>query len=293
MASIFLMSDTAKIEISPELGGSILAYDAKLHGKFVPILRNSHQARSVLESSCFPLVPYSNRIKHGLLNWQEKNYKLSLNHLPEKHSIHGHGWQLPWKVINKTDTSVTLEYDYQKAEWPFSYNARQVFTLKDSSLNIELSLVNHSTNQMPAGLGLHPYFSSTKKTSLKCSVKRMWAVDNESMPTILGVAPKALANSEGLLIPNSNLDNVFTGFSGNAIITWPEWKAKADITSSPNCKFIVVYSPQGQSYFCLEPVTHITDAINMSNEGVDNTGVVTLNPQEKMTVSMCISPKEI
>jgi len=292
MASIFLISDTAKIEISPELGGSILAYDAKLHDKFLPILRNSHQTRTVLESSCFPLVPYSNRIKHGEFNWQDKSYKLPLNHLPEKHSIHGHGWQLPWEIVHQSDKSLTLEYHYQAAEWPFTYSAQQVFTLKESSLNIELTLVNHSQSKMPAGLGLHPYFSLTNETSLKCSVESMWAVDNESMPTTSGKAPKELASSEGLLISKSHLDNVFTGFSGAAIITWPEWKAKADITSSSNCKFIVVYSPEGQSYFCLEPVTHSTDAINMSNDGVNSTGIMTLKPREKMTVSMCISPKE-
>jgi aldose 1-epimerase len=292
MTTIFLNSDIARIEISPELGGAILVYDAKLHNKFVPILRNSRNAESVLNSSCFPLVPYSNRIKHGLLNWQEKSSQLPLNHLPEKHSIHGHGWQLPWKVIHKNETSLTLEYNYKKAEWPFSYSARQVFTLKGSALNIELSLVNHSTSQMPAGLGLHPYFSLTKETSLTCSVDKMWAVNDESMPTTLGDAPTALASSEGLLITNSKLDNVLTGFSGAATVVWPEWRAEADITTSSNCKFIVVYSPKDQHYFCFEPVTHITDAINMSNNGVKNTGVMILNPKERITISMCITPKE-
>lgn len=292
MASIFLKSDIAQVEISPELGGAILAYDAKLHNSFVPILRNSNNAKSVLGSSCFPLVPYSNRIKYGLLNWQEKSSQLPLNHLPEKHSIHGHGWQLPWKVIHQTDTNLTLEYHYQQAEWPFSYSAQQVFTLKGSALNIALSLMNNSKSQMPAGLGLHPYFSLTKKTSLKCSVEQMWAVDDESMPTTLIGAPKSLAKSEGLLITNSNLDNVFTGFSAAATIVWPEWKAKADITTSSNCKFIVIYSPKNQNYFCFEPVTHSTDAINMSNNGIDNTGIMTLNPQERMTISMSITPKE-
>jgi len=292
MASIFLNSNVAKIEISPELGGSILAYDAKLHNKFVPIFRKSNNARTVLGSSYFPLVPYSNRIKYGLLNWQEKSCQLPLNHLPEKHSIHGHGWQLPWKVIHQTDTHLTLEYHYQTAEWPFSYSAQQVFTLRGSALRTELSLVNNATSQMPAGLGFHPYFSLTKETSLKCNVEKMWAVDDESMPTSLVNPPKNLTRSDGLLITNSNLDNVFTGFSGAATIVWPEWKARADITTSSNCKFIVVYSPKDQNYFCFEPVTHTTDAINRSNSGINNTGIMTLNPQEKITISMSITPKE-
>jgi aldose 1-epimerase len=293
MTSLFLANTDTKVEISPELGGAILAYDVKLHNQFVPILRNSNKANSVLESSCFPLVPYSNRIKHGHFNWQEKSIRLPLNHLPEKHSIHGHGWQLPWEVTQQTDSSLTIQYHYQTAEWPFSYSAKQVFTLKESSLNIELSIINTSNSQMPGGLGLHPYFSLTNKTSIKCSVAKMWAVDDECLPTILVDAPKALISSKGLPILDSNLDNVFTGFTKAATLTWPEWQAKAKITTSSNCNFMVIYSPQGKNYFCFEPVTHCTDAINMSDKGVKNTGVITLSPQQRMTMSMLISPEEI
>ena len=293
MTSIFLTNAVARVEISPQLGGALLAYDAKLHNQFFPILRDSHKAKSVLESSCFPLVPYSNRIKHGQFNWQEKSITLPLNHLPEKHSIHGHGWQRPWEVTHQTDNSLTLQYHYQTAEWPFSYSAQQVFTLKDKSLNIVLSLINTSNSKMPAGLGLHPYFSLTNETSCKCSVDQMWAVDDESMPTKLVDAPKAMLSSKGLSILESNLDNVFTGFTGVANVTWPEWQAKANISTSSNCKFMVIYSPEGEDYFCFEPVTHCTDAINRSGKGMKNTGVMSLNPQEKMTISMRISPEEL
>jgi aldose 1-epimerase len=293
MTSLFLTTAAARIEISPALGGAILAYDVKLHSQFVPILRNAKKAKSVLETSCFPLVPYSNRIKHGHFNWQEKSITLPLNHLPEKHSIHGHGWQLPWTVTQQTDNSLTIEYRYQTAQWPFSYSARQTFTLDNKCLEIELSLTNTSNTAMPSGLGLHPYFSLTAKSYLKSSVDKMWAVDNENIPTALVNVPNNINAPTGMLIKGSDLDNVFTGFSGSATVTWPEWQAKADITTSSNCQFMVLYSPENEDYFCLEPVTHCTDAINMSNNGITNTGVNSLEPQTSMTVSMRISPNEL
>jgi len=293
MTSLFLTTASARVEISPALGGAILAYDAKVHDQLVPILRNANKAKSVLETSCFPLVPYSNRIKHGHFNWQEKSITLPLNHLPEKHSIHGHGWQLPWEVTHQTDNSLTLQYHYHAAEWPFSYSVQQTFKLNNSNLEIELSLINNSMTSMPAGLGLHPYFSLTDKSYLKCSVDEMWSVDDENIPTELVDVPDNINNLSGMLIKGSNLDNVFTGFSGSATVIWPEWQAKANITTSSNCKFMVLYSPKNEDYFCLEPVTHCTDAINMANNGVVNTGINCLKPQEKITVLMQISPKEI
>jgi aldose 1-epimerase len=293
MISIHLTNSVAKIEISPSLGGAILAYDAKINGQFFPILRNCSNAKSVLESSCFPLVPYSNRIKRGQFNWQDKQINLPLNHLPEKHSIHGHGWQIAWEIAHQTNTSLTLQYHYQTAEWPFSYSALQVFTLEGSALNIELSVTNTSNNLMPAGLGLHPYFSLTDNTSIKCAVDKMWAVDDECLPTRLVNSALALADSKGLSLSGSNLDNVFTGFAGVATITWPEWRAKANITTSSNCEFMVIYSPDDEDFFCFEPVTHCTDAINMANNGVKNTGISHLKPQGKMTLSMRISAEEM
>ena len=62
MTSVFLTNTVANVEIAPELGGAILAYHVKLNSQFIPILRNASKAKSVHESCCFPLVPYSNQI---------------------------------------------------------------------------------------------------------------------------------------------------------------------------------------------------------------------------------------
>ena len=292
MTAITLTTSNAKVEISPELGGAILAYEARVHDEFLPIFKNSSQASSVSESCSFPLVPYSNRIRNGRFNWQGEEVTLPLNHLPEKHSIHGHGWQRPWQVVEQSETSLTLQYQHIADEWPFTYTSQQIFTLEGSSLTVELLLMNTSKKTMPAGLGLHPYFSLTDNTRLSCTVEQMWAVDHETMPTTLVNPPKTLNNAEGLLVKDSNLDNAFTGFAGAATVYWPEWQAKASITTSSSCQFMVLYSPNNENFFCFEPVSHITDAINLAAKGVSDTGAKALAPNETMTVAMTITPEK-
>jgi len=293
VTSIFLTNNVAKVEISPALGGAILAYEAKLNNKFVAILRKTNNVKSVLDSNCFPLIPYSNRIREGQFTWQETAISLPLNHLPEKHSIHGHGWQLPWTITEQSEQSLTLEYHYNIAEWPYAYLATQVFTLKEKALSITLTMKNTDNCAIPAGLGLHPYFNLTRGTLIQCDVDQMWAVDDECMPTQLVDKPSAMNRSAGFPVHGSNLDNVFTGFTGDATVTWPELSAKASISTSSNCQFLVIYSPEGEDYFCFEPVTHCTDAINMAGKGIKKTGITVLKPNEAVSISMKISPKAL
>jgi aldose 1-epimerase len=133
--NITLKNTFADITIAPHLGGAILSYHANINGELIPILRNSESATSVSDACSFPLVPYSNRIKHGTFVWQDRTYTLPLNHLPEKHSIHGHGWQTHWQVKEKSNTHLVIEYQYNTADWPSSYLATQTFTLVDAALH--------------------------------------------------------------------------------------------------------------------------------------------------------------
>lgn len=293
MSCIELKNEVAKLVINPKMGGSILHYSAMINGKFRDVFRNANDVNSIHDSASFPLVPFSNRIKKGQFNWQQKQIILPLNHLPEKHVIHGHGWQTQWQVISHCGSEVTLEYKHKADAWPFSYVVRQRFKLIDTRLKMSMTLTNLSAENMPAGLGFHPYFTRTQKCALHTNISHMWAVDNECMPTQITDAPEAFKYKQGLIINDVVLDNALINFPYQAEIYWPEWQAKADITTSNNCDFLVVYSPDKSDFVCVEPVTHCTDAINMAAMGEKNTGVKSLSPHEEMHIWMIISPKSL
>jgi aldose 1-epimerase len=52
-----------------------------------------------------------------------------------------------------------------------------------------------------------------------------------------------------------------------------------------------VYTPPGQSFFCAEPVSHITDAFNLAAAGQADTGMLTLAPGETARVALTLTPE--
>jgi aldose 1-epimerase len=53
----------------------------------------------------------------------------------------------------------------------------------------------------------------------------------------------------------------------------------------------VVYTPPGESFFCAEPVSHITDAFNLAATGQADTGMLTLAPGESVRASLTLTPE--
>jgi aldose 1-epimerase len=65
-----LRSGNALLAIIPEVGGCITRYCLKTEEQVLEIMRPSTQvglaAEDPTEMSCFPLIPFSNRIRNGL-----------------------------------------------------------------------------------------------------------------------------------------------------------------------------------------------------------------------------------
>ncbi len=156
--------------------------------------------------------------------------------------------------------------------------------LLDEALSITLTVTNRSDSKMPVGLGLHPYFLRTPRTRLSAAVADMWATDDQVLPTRRVKPPRNADPSLGIELSAVELDNVFTGWTGRAEITWPEWDARLQIAADPPLAFLVVYSPPTEDLFCVEPVSNITDALNMAPERED-TGLIVLEPGA--TASAC------
>ncbi len=73
------------------------------------------------------------------------------------------------------------------------------------------------------------------------------------------------------------LDHVFAGWDGRAEITLAPEPVTVAIEASAIFRHVVVYTPPGAPYFCVEPVSHMTDAVNRAGSRGD-TGLVVLPP---------------
>ncbi|HEY4137601.1 MAG TPA: hypothetical protein VGN65_04055, partial [Casimicrobiaceae bacterium] len=121
-----LASGAARVVLLPSLGGSIGGFTVK--GR--PILRATPDEAltdaNVRLASCYPLVPYSNRIRDARLAFNGQTFPLTRNFGDSPHSIHGVGWQRPWRIEAATPTRATLALEHDASgewatawPWPF------------------------------------------------------------------------------------------------------------------------------------------------------------------------------
>jgi len=291
MDLITLRADSAGLVLAPAAGGSVARYWIDDGAATLDVLRPWAAPRvgAPLEAAAFPLVPYSNRIRAGRFSFQGRDVTLPLNRPPERHSIHGHGWQAGWLPLEVRAREAVLEYRRAADAWLWAYRATQHFVLAPESLSVRLTLTNESDAAMPAGLGWHPYFQRAPRTTLTADVQAIWLTDEEVMPTTLA-APRPDADPRrGVMVDSVALDNGFVGWRRRAVIEWPESGARLIMTAEAPLDFLVVYTPPGRPFFCAEPASHVTDAFNLAARGRTDTGMRILEAGEALRATVNLS----
>lgn len=294
MEIVTLTSGEAGLSVAPAIGGGIVRFWTVNRGSEIDWLRPGNARALALRDptalACFALVPYSNRIRDGRFTFMGRVIELPRGAMREANAEHGHGWDRAWTVSEHAADSLTVEYRHKADHWPFDYRARQSFRLDHGGLTVTMTLANEADAPMPCGLGLHPYFPRARGTLLRAQVDGMWLTDDDVLPRAL-VAPDASADPRlGLNVDERALDNVFSGWSGTAVIEWPDSGRALKLQMNAENRFLVVYSPPGEPYFCAEPVTNCTDAFNLAVQGRTDTGMIVLAPGEVVTAIIRFTP---
>jgi aldose 1-epimerase len=81
-------------------------------------------------------------------------------------------------------------------------------------------------------------------------------------------------------VSHLDFDNCFEGWKGPARIR--DERFSLQLTSS--LPYLVVFTPQDKDYFCVEPVSHVSNAIHMADPAAH--GLRTLPPGESFEASM-------
>lgn len=253
-----------RAELRPEIGGCLAA----LSCDGVPVLRKmAEEAKHPLESSCFPLVPYCNRIAGGRFRWNGREVSIAPNLAPQRHPLHGLGWLLPWRVVRRDAASALLEHAYDGAgEWPWVYVAHQHVALDETGCTIRLMVQNRAAEAAPMGLGLHPYFRRSPETRVQFAAEAMLGIDGEFLPDGAHHPPDSLASwSHGAALPDELVDHCFAGWAGTATISDGQGTISLRGFGAPHCH---VFAPSGGEELCLEPVSHTPDVLSHAPEGM-------------------------
>lgn len=292
---IRLSDGLLNVEILPEAGGRIAAFWSEAEGArtdwFVPRPHSGAAGGGSTAWGSFPLVPFSNRIRDGHFVWNGEEHTIAVTEKSAPHAIHGHGRAVPWNVDALSDTRAELSYAYPGEDWPFPYRARQVLDLAGGTLGISMALENTGATSMPGGLGHHPYLPWRGGPMLETRFDSIWPAVDGVLPAGPETVPGDLEFSGGqgrVLV--RGLDTGFGGWGGHAQVRWPAEGLSLEINGSDTLAHAILFTPEGRPFFCVEPVTHCIDAINLAASGVAGTGMQAVLPGESIAASMRFRP---
>lgn len=270
------------LDLCPKWGGAIAGFRCGDRALLRPADAAFLQHGEPHLAACFPLVPFSNRIADGRFRFRGQVYELTKNFPPEPHAIHGYGWQNAWVVADAGASRAGLTFRHTVSGTPFDYRAHQIFALGEDGLEVGLEVTNAGEGAMPAGIGLHPYFTRTEGVTLRARLEHVWLPDERKIPQRRVPLPAAWDFARGLRLASLDLDHCFGGWDGRAELHWPETDLTLAIEATPALRHLVIYVPPGQDFFCIEPVSHVNDGFNLLERGIEGTGVRVLAPGEAL-----------
>jgi aldose 1-epimerase len=253
--SLELRAGELRLALRPDLGGAL----ARLwHGEH-PVLRSTEPAELTgsRKSASYPLAPYSNRLGYRRFRWLGQDHTTAPNFDDNPHSVHGVAWQRAWSVVAADASSAELAYAHAPDEhWPFPFALRQRIVLTPDALELHLAITNTAPNPQPVGLGWHPYFPKRPHSRLHIELTDRWESDASGLPT--RKLPQPGIDGD---VAHLAFDHCFEGWRGAARIRDDRFSMR--LTSS--LPYLVVYTPATSPYYCVEPVSHVSNAIHMAD----------------------------
>ena len=258
------------------------------------------------------LFPFPNRIENGRFTFDGKVYRLDP---PDGggHTIHGYVLDRPWEVVagegSEADGAWTrarfMSEDHPEIarRFPFPFEVEATYRLKDGALALEMVSTNTGDTDMPAGLGMHPYFplpmakgSDRDACTVQMPAQRRWVLRPDCIPTG-EVRPVSGEYDLRMPTPLRDLyyDDVWTDLSlseGWSRCVYRDPSAGLSIAMEADEIFreLVLYAPEQRPVICFEPYTCTTNAVNLEVGGIDG-GLIRLAPGESLKGTMRIVPE--
>lgn len=252
-----LDGDGVELELLPQLGGRCHRIRVGGHDLLRVPEEPSTAYADPLYWGWFPLVPWSNRVPGGLLVWRGRTIHLPPNE-PGGSAIHGHGWAASWQVQGEGH----FEMHHQAGDFPWTYRATQRWSLDGTTLSQELSVTNLSDEDMPAGLGIHPWWSA--QAGFEVDVPSRAAYDSRSGLAIGEPEPAPPLRGR---VPWGT-DQLFTDLDDRSIgLRWPRWGITAELRHSASADHVQVAAFEELDAVAVEPVTHAGDGHRRLAEG--------------------------
>jgi aldose 1-epimerase len=106
------------------------------------------------------LVPWPNRVEDGLWKLDGVEQQLDITEPALHNAIHGLLRNMPYRVLERSDESVTLGAEvFPQHGYPFQLTTSVRYALVDDGLSVTHRVTNQTDLPAPVAIGTHPFFS--------------------------------------------------------------------------------------------------------------------------------------
>jgi aldose 1-epimerase len=232
------------------------------------------------------LAPWANRMPDGF-HANGKYYRFNPDSetiRPDPNGIPIHGlltaspfWEVVDVSADANSAQVTSRLEFWKhpdlmANWPFAHDYEMTYRLAGGVLEVSVTITNRSTDPMPIAVGFHPYFQlpgvPIEDMVARIPVRRHVETDGrlvatgETTPVTFG---------ERVTLKDHRFDDGFTGLvrgeDGRAVFSVEGGGKRIEVAFGPLYQVAVIYAPPGQNFICFEPMTAVTNGVNLAFEG--------------------------
>ena len=261
-------NDQQRVGLLPQLGASAAYWDVKHQGEWQPLWRR--YAPPVGDSRTvgnFPMVPFSNRITGGF-TCDDVFYPMEPNRTVSPYPMHGNGWMHEWDVAEHSANAIELTVESHKMHgYPWEYAARQRYSIDGNVMTMRLEVTHLGEKRLPYGLGFHAFQwrgDNVDGPNLQFKADGYWISDDLCIPQAHSTdIPASINFNEKKPLDHGKMDNAFTGWDGYMLMERPDLNLRIEWTTTEPAGITecLLFRPDGP-FFCFEPITHITNAIN-------------------------------
>lgn len=106
------------------------------------------------------LIPFPGRVAGGRYRWDGHEYQLPVTDKDGPNAIHGFVRKVEWEIESRSPGAAIFTLQFEGAEgYPFPLVLRIAYILDAMGLQVDTSITNVGTHDVPVGMGFHPYFT--------------------------------------------------------------------------------------------------------------------------------------
>lgn len=293
--TIEISSDHWRVGVLPSTGASLAHGRVRgPDGQWWDALRPTRKGalRKPPMCSSYVLVPFSNRVRDGVLRFGGRTWQLRPNS-PDGNAMHGTGFEYPWEVVERSAGAVTLRLDTGEvvgANFPWGFVAEVTYALDGPRFTVATQVRSRADEPFPVGFGHHPFFQrgladpAVSEVRLRLPAGGAYPL-RDSIPTgPPGPVPARLDFRELRELNGDFLnDCLLRDPDGVPVrLEWPASGVGLSIETDEVLAHTLVYVPRGRPYFAVEPVTNANDAFNLLADGMPTHGLRVLAPGESV-----------